>query len=104
MTERFGYNPVWNSRGLKGYPEYRIANDDDNTLSFGTKRAAVDSRSDFISSAGAARTDSDFVSSTGSTGSDADCHDDPRACSLRILMGMEPEQAGGAFVREGRDA
>ena len=81
-----------------------MANDDDNTLSFGTKRAAVDCRSDFISSAGTARTDSDFVSSTGSTGSDAECHDDPRACSLRILMGMEPEQAGGAFVREGRGA
>lgn len=87
------------TRDLKGYPEYRVANDDDNTLSFGTKRAAVDRRSDFVTSADAARCDSDFVSSTGS---DPDGHNDPRACSLRILMCMEPEQAGGAFVREGR--
>jgi hypothetical protein len=89
------------TRGSKGYPEHRIANDDDNTLSFGTKRAAVDRRSDFVSSADAARCDSDFVSSTGS---DTDHHNDPRACSLRILMGMEPEQAGGAFAREGRSS
>jgi hypothetical protein len=83
----------------KGYPEHLALEDDDSCLSFGTKRAAAEGRSDFIRSASdQPHPYNDFVPS-----SDSACDDqsDARVCSARILEGMEPDAAGGAFVREG---
>ena len=83
----------------KGYPEQHTADEDDSTFSFGTKRLAAEATADFHSSADAAAPFKDFVPSAGSAGGEG--HGTARACSARILDSMEPEAAGGAFVRQG---
>jgi hypothetical protein len=89
----------FHSRVFQGYPEHLALEDDDSCLSFGTKRAATEGRSDFArSSSDQPHPYNDFVPSSDSASDD---QSDARVCSARILDVMEPDAAGGAFARDG---